>query len=105
MCAAGEGDVRLGLSVVAADGSAEYGRLEMFYKGGWGTICGNEFTNRFSRRIAAFSAGAVNVACRQLGYQEGVQIQDLVRVMRCSAEVPLPSLPVQAHHNLDHGIF
>jgi len=75
---AAEGDVRLANSVLAADGSAEYGRLEVFHSGGWGTVCDNAFINRF-RRSVEFNAGAADVACRQLGYQQGIQIQKLVR--------------------------
>lgn len=66
--------MRLANSVVAADGSAEYGRLEVFHDGGWGTVCDNAFANRF-RRVPEFNAEAREVACRQLGYQRGSQIQ------------------------------
>jgi len=72
-----EGSVRLANSVVAGDGSAEFGRLEVFHEGGWGTVCDNAFINRFSR-TPVFTAGAADVACRQLGYQRGSQIQKLV---------------------------
>ena len=70
--------MRLANSVLAADGSAEYGRLEVFHSGGWGTVCDNAFINRF-RRSVEFNTGAADVACRQLGYQQGFQIQKLVR--------------------------
>ena len=73
-----EGDIRLANSVIAADGSAEFGRLEVFHSGGWGTICDTAFINRFRRQVG-FNAGAADVACRQLGYQQGFQIQKLVR--------------------------
>ena len=75
-----EGDVRLANSVLAADGSAEYGRLEVFHSGGWGTVCDTAliaFTRL--RRLAGFNVGAADVACRQLGYQHGFQIQTLAR--------------------------
>lgn len=75
---ADEGDVRLANSVIAADGSAEYGRLEVFHSGGWGTVCDNFFINQFRRNIG-FDPLAADVACRQLGFQQGVQIQRLVR--------------------------
>eukprot|EP00892_Ulva_mutabilis_P011614 jgi/Ulvmu1/8825/UM049_0005.1 len=63
----GAGSVRLINGEQAADGSAEYGRLEIFHSGGWGTVCGG-FDN---------DAGTAAVACRQLGYQQGFQIQKL----------------------------
>ena len=76
-----EGDIRLANSVIAADGSAEYGRLEVFYNGGWGTVCDTSLFVRFRRPIG-FNVGAADVACRQLGYQQGFQIQKLVRPTR-----------------------
>lgn len=71
--------MRLGRSVVAADGSAEYGRLEIFHNGGWGTVCDNDFSSSFDN--PAFSTGAADVACRQLGYRRGFQIQTLVCIL------------------------
>ena len=72
-----EGSMRLAKGVVAGDGSAEFGRLEVFHEGGWGTVCDNAFINRFED-TPLFSSGAAAVACRQLGYQRGSQIQKLV---------------------------
>lgn len=74
---AGEGDVRLALGASAPDGSAEYGRLEIFHAGGWGTVCDNAFINRFGRP-PGFSPGSADVACRQMGFKEGFQMQALV---------------------------
>lgn len=76
---AGEGDVRLSRGAAAPNGSAEYGRLEIFHKGGWGTVCDNTFMERSSRN-PRFSQGSAAVACRQLGFQAGIQIQTLVRI-------------------------
>lgn len=83
-----EGDVRLANSVLAADGGAEYGRLEVFHSGGWGTVCNTGFITRFSR-LTGFNAGAADVACRQLGYQQGSQIQRLVSPTCRARRVPL----------------
>ena len=65
---------------MAGDGSAEYGRLEVFSNGGWGTVCDNAFINRFRRR-PEFNDASADVACRQLGYQNGFQIQKLVSTL------------------------
>eukprot|EP00892_Ulva_mutabilis_P011617 jgi/Ulvmu1/8828/UM049_0008.1 len=61
---------------MAADGSAEYGRLEVFHSGGWGTVCDNSGINPVFRR-PAFSPRSADVACRQLGYERGFKIQKL----------------------------
>lgn len=82
---AGEGDVRLSpaTAVASDDGSAVYGRLEVFNRGGWGTVCDIDDSRlRSGRDVPQFSRGAAVVACRQLGFQEGVQIQALVRTWR-----------------------
>lgn len=49
----------------------------MFHRGGWGTVCDNSAVNS-AASIPAFSVGAAAVACRQLGFQEGFEIQALV---------------------------
>ena len=41
--------------------SSSEGRLELFYNGTWGTVCGSKFDDR-----------EVNVVCRMLGYRKGV---------------------------------
>ena len=76
---AAEGELRLGNGVMAADGSAEYGRLEVFYNGGWGTVCDNESEEFLGDRRSIFTDASADVACRQLGYLNGFQIQVLVR--------------------------
>jgi hypothetical protein len=43
--------------------STQGGRLEIYYRDQWGTVCGNTFTNEAAR-----------VACRSLGYQDSVGI-------------------------------
>lgn len=77
-CDAEEGAVRLANGAAADGGGAEYGRLEVFHDGGWGTVCDNAAIEEAGRR-PAFNAASATVACRQLGYQEGFQLQNLVR--------------------------
>lgn len=63
--------------VTSEDGTAQYGRLEVFHQGGWGTVCDNTFIGRELKQASMpdFSTGAADVACRQLGFQQGFQIQ------------------------------
>lgn len=72
----GDGSVRLAQGAVAADGSAEYGRLEVSYRGGWGTVCDSTFRSSFRR--PDFTKPAARVACRQLGFKQGRVIPPLV---------------------------
>lgn len=76
MCV-GDGDVRLSLGEMAEDGTAEYGRLEMFFQGGWGTVCGNVPRGNLGEPPQFTNRSAV-VACRQLGYDSGFKIPALV---------------------------
>jgi len=69
-----EGDLRLADGLTAADGSAQYGRLEMYRGGGWGTVCNADsretaLGREFSLNLTDASAA---VACRQLGFSNGV---------------------------------
>lgn len=66
-------------SVTSEDGGAAYGRLEVFHNGGWGTVCDNTFIGRDLRgsSMPDFTPGAADVACRQLGFKQGFQIQAL----------------------------
>ena len=72
---ADEGDLRLADGITTDDGSAQYGRLEMYSGGGWGTVCNIE---RFVRNDAGnvellfFTDVSASVACRQLGFSHGV---------------------------------
>lgn len=68
-------NVRLGSRVVSVDRSAEYGRLEVFSRGGWNTIC------RDALRDGLLSGDdepeyspepeAAEDVCRTLGYLQG----------------------------------
>ena len=70
----GAGDVRLVGGESAADGGAQYGRLEIFDGSVWGGVCDTtidlEFLLRFSPRT--FTDGSAVVACRQLGFADGI---------------------------------
>eukprot|EP00892_Ulva_mutabilis_P004922 jgi/Ulvmu1/2801/UM141_0009.1 len=52
-------------------------RLEVFSNGGWGTVCSrlDHFSFNLRSDPAAFTAASVGVACRQLGFASGTQIQ------------------------------
>ena len=55
-----DGDLRL----VSSTGDPSKGRLEVYYRGRWGTVCSRNPNTLFSRDEAL-------VACRQLGYVQG----------------------------------
>jgi len=68
-----EGELRLTGGFTSATG-AQYGRLEVFSRGGWGTVCGGVPVQRSPggpSPPAPFSAASAVVACRQLGFEEG----------------------------------
>lgn len=75
-----EGDLRLAGGAVAEGGGAEYGRLEVFHRGGWGTVC--DIADTLSDNTKPqfdFGQAAADAACRQLGYSEGFPVQPRVR--------------------------
>lgn len=78
MAYADEGDIRLNLGETNEDGTAEYGRLEIFYQGGWGTVCGKTPRERLDT-APNFREESATVACRQLGYTRGMRVSELVR--------------------------
>lgn len=92
---AARGDLRLSRGKSSEDGNARYGRLEVFdnVSGGWGSICETE---AFQFEIAAregqegpsFISGgtplndeAINVACKQLGFERGERAFLPVRII------------------------
>ena len=83
-CAA-EGDLRLSGGGTSESG-AQFGRLEVFSTGGWGTVCGGlqRASGRFGIGTAqpvVFSEASADVACQQLGFQEGVLTATPVRML------------------------
>lgn len=80
---AGDGDLRLTGGAAAASG-ALYGRLEVFWGGGWGTVCGQDeagirgFFGRATRIL--FTEASADVACQQLGFAEGAVTATPVRM-------------------------
>lgn len=88
------GDLRLAGGNSSDDGNAEFGRLEIFNNGGWGAVCdrtGSGFgQNQF---LANFTDASVAVACRQLGFSEGVKTLLAVRALSL-----LQALDLEACH-------
>lgn len=80
-----EGNLRLADGATSEDGSAQFGRLEIYAKGGWGTVCSEGFggfgANPFAipSPAAAFPPEAADVACQQLGFKKGSAMQPVVR--------------------------
>ena len=103
---ADEGDLRLADGITADDGSAQYGRLEMYSGGGWGTVCmaervvGSQLDAiTGNREIAFFSDASTSVACRQIGFSHGVSAGP-------SRDYPLRDVrvrPQQCHHRSRPG--
>lgn len=75
-----EGDLRLVDGATAAGGGAQFGRLEVFFRGGWGTACAVEDDSDLT---PSFSAAALQVACRELGFERSF-VQPLVRAMHAA---------------------
>lgn len=80
---------------------AEYGRLEVFSGGGWGSVCdrplrqdGSGFVDVFDAR---FTENAANVACRQLGFMSGAKT---VLSVRAATAGPAPCMPLYMCHAL-----
>lgn len=63
-----------------------YGRLEIFSNGGWGTVCAGEAPQ--TRGRLRFNSAAVNLACKQIGFERGVKTVLPVRV---------PMYPLDVH--------
>ena len=84
MSHAEEGDLRLQGGTTAEDGSAEFGRLEIFYQGGWGHIC-------IDNLDVIVNTSTLTVACRMLGYDGGAQVRSaLVDELPTEGRVPVP---------------
>lgn len=81
---AATGDLRLVGGATSEDGSGQFGRLEVFNKGGWGTVC-NAFGSGFARSTGprATTSASINVACQQLGFMEGATTEIAV-CFRCA---------------------
>lgn len=71
--------MRLAGGVTAEDGRAVSGRLEVFLRGGWGTVCDqgeSDYLEDYGQFITPAAAG---VACAQLGFQRSFPRQPVVR--------------------------
>lgn len=91
-----EGDLRLADGATSDDGAAQFGRLEIYAKGGWGTVCSSGFGGPFGSfgfgtPSAFFSAESADVACRQLGFKKGSTMQPMVRITHISHQSPRPN--------------
>ena len=76
------GDLRLSNAVTSGDGKSQYGRLQVFGSGGWGTVCDPRppFINILSTAgDQEVDQETVRVACRGLGFESGVKTAIPVR--------------------------
>ena len=76
-----EGSLRLAGGATAEGRGAQFGRLEVFYRGGWGTACALEDVDYYSNQQLSFSEASVQVACRELGFESSFALQPLVRAL------------------------
>ena len=70
--------MRLTGGATAEDGSAEFGRLEVFFRGGWGRVCDTSSVTR----------GSVAVVCSLLGFNQGTDITAVRLVPPAGPRVP-----------------
>lgn len=77
-CFAESGDLRLTRGQTSEDGTAQFGQLEVFNGGGWGTVCDRSGEGS-TTGLAVFSDESVAVACKQLGFAEGSKSRLSVR--------------------------
>lgn len=76
-----EGSVRLAGGAEAEGGGARFGRLEVFFRGGWGTVCGRDPDNDYSTSLpATFTPASAQVACRELGFSNAFALQPVGQV-------------------------
>ena len=69
--------MRLRDAVTSDDGSAQYGRLQVFGRGGWGTVCDPRppFISRFDAVDQEIDQATINIACGEPGFSSGVKTQ------------------------------
>lgn len=73
------GELRLSMGGTSDDGNAQFGRLEIFNNGGWGSVCDFEGAFTDFENNAPLTAAAATVACQQLGFEGGGRTQGAVR--------------------------
>lgn len=69
------GDLRLSDAVTSDDGKAQYGRLQVFGGGGWGTVCDPRppFISRGDAVDQEIGEATINIACRELGFSSVIK--------------------------------
>ena len=75
--------MRLAQGGTSENGNAQFGRLEIFDQGGWGSVCDNpEDSQNFPSRglkDASLTQLSVDIACKQIGFEGGEKIPKAVR--------------------------
>ena len=70
---------------MSEDGNAQFGRLEIFDQGGWGTVCDNPDNTGGGLfeaiRDASLTQESVELACKQIGFEAGEMIPKAVRTI------------------------